>query len=107
MKIKECGKYGKLEYRLPNIPEAMRLLGEMGINSSNLENEMDMQKNELIYMSKLIEQLDQFVLKVEIKIDDKEITEYAELLNHFLMINYLSDIAADIFSALNVQEEKK
>ena len=35
-KIKECGELGTLEYRMPNIPEAMTLLGEVGLNSKKL-----------------------------------------------------------------------
>lgn len=107
MKIKECGEYGKLEYKLPNIPEAMRLLGAMGLSSKKLQNKNEMAQNELLYISKIIENLGVFITKIDIKIGDIKVSKYEDLLDHFCLIEHLSELANEIFSAMNMDTGKK
>lgn len=106
-KTMKCGELGTLEYRLPNIPEAMTLLGKMGLNSQMLSDSNWMQENELIFTAKLIEELGMFITKVNIKIDEKKISDYSEVLEHFAMIEYLSLVAGKVFESLNVNNKKK
>lgn len=103
---KKCGEFGKLNFRTPNIPEAMVLLGKMGI-SSKKASKKDFEENELLYLAKLIELLDPFISDIDLIINDKNVTSYSELLKHFEMMPYLSEIAAEIFSALSFNDKKK
>jgi alanine dehydrogenase len=107
VKVKECGEYGRLEYKLPNIPEAMRLLGAIGLNSKKLQNKNEMAQNELLYISKIIENLGTFISKIDITIGEVKVTKYDDLLNHFCVIEYLSELAGEIFSAMSMDTGKK
>lgn len=107
MKTKKCGELGTIEYRLPNIPEAMILLAEMGLTSKKLKDKKAMVENEFIYAAKLIKSLEQFVSKINLKINNKEITKYEDVLNEFSMMTHLNDIAAEVFNALNGDNKKK
>jgi hypothetical protein len=104
---KKCGEYGTLKYKLPNIPEAMMLLGKMGINSKSFSGKKAMDENELIYLAKLINELDPFISDINLNIDGKIVTTYDELLKHFCMMIYLSEIAGEIFKSLNFSDKKK
>ena len=107
MKEKKCGEMGTITYRLPNIPETMILLGNMGLNSKKLSKTKDLEDNELLYMAKLIQNISPFITKIDLEINGKKITKYSEVLNEFSMMTYLSEIGGEVFSALQMSEEKK
>lgn len=102
---KKCGDFGKLNYSLPNIPQAMRILGEMGIGSKITKKSFE--GNELIYLSKLVELMEPLVSDIDLNINGKIVTTYSELLKHFEMLPYLSEIAGEIFKSLNISDKKK
>lgn len=104
---KECDELGSFEYRMPNIPEAMSLLGEIGINSSKLIDSKNLADNDLVYFAKIIEQLGRFVSNIKITIDGKKITKYEDLLEEFIMIKYLNEVAVDLIGKLNISNKKK
>lgn len=104
---KKCGKFGTIKYRMPNIPEAMILLSKIGINSKVLEDAQSLQDNELVFIAKLLENMEPFVTEVNIKIGEKNVSTYPELLNEFALMQYLSEIAADLFGSLQWNDKKK
>lgn len=100
---KECGEFGYLEYRLPNIPQAMNLLGDMGISARTVESE----QNELILLAKLLERMGPFITKISIKIEEKQVKKYNDLLDHFSLMPFLTEIATDILNSLQFDTKKK
>lgn len=107
MKTKKCEELGTITYRLPNIPEAMTLLGEMGLTSKKMENGKEIEENELIYMARMITKIETFITKIDIKIGKKKITKYEDVLKEFSLMGYISEIAMEIFGALNGDAKKK
>ena len=104
MQVLKCGELGSLNYRLPNIPEAMRLLKAIGIKASDIENgEFD----ELEMAAKLFENLGPFVSDINIMINEEKIETYEGLLNHFCMIKYLNVVVEKIMKAVSMDEKKK
>jgi len=102
--------YGFVEYRLPNVPEAIQLMGKIGVKEPGVEAEdidEDFQTKEYIYTGRMILEMGFLVSKVSMKIDEKEITSYKELINHFEMMGILSKIAGEIFSAFSLASKKK
>ena len=61
MKTIENGAY-KIEFRLPSIIEAMRMLGNSGIN---LTDPKEVEKKQLSFMADLMEQSERFITKIE------------------------------------------
>ncbi len=100
-------KYGVIEYRKPNIPEAIELMGLMGLNSEVMKNQEEMKQNELLYVSRIIKHMGMFVTKVDITIDKKKINKYGDLLDSFCMMEDLSTISGQVLEGLSASEEKK
>jgi hypothetical protein len=107
MKTKKCGDFGTLEYRLPNIPETMILLGQMGLNSKKMNDAEAMQDNELLYTAKMIMNLGEFITKIDLEIDGEKITTFDALLNEFEMMVYINELAMEIFDCIGGSSKKK
>lgn len=106
MRTMKCGDLGTFDYRLPNIPETMILLGEMGFTSKKINSD-NFEENELAYTAKMIMGIGKFVSNIDITIDGEKINTYKELLEHFVMMKYLTEVAQQIFSSINGGGKKK
>jgi len=106
MRQKETA-YGTLKYRIPNIPEAMELLGDMGLNSRSLQNTDEFIENDLKYMARMIKSIGPFVDVTGLKIDEEEVTSFEDALNRFEFIQVFSEVAQELFESLNVGSKKK
>ena len=100
-------KQGKIEYRMPTIPEGLRLMGKMGINAKDLENPESLESNEFELMAGLIDNMECLIGSVDVKVGDNNISEYRELLSHFEMMEPLGNIAGKVMETFSVSEEKK
>jgi hypothetical protein len=102
---KEC-EYGKIEYRKPNIPEVIGLLGSMGLKSSDLSNGLD-GMNDLVFLSKMMQSMGSLIVSVDCKIGDEEIKDFKRALTKMELMAPISEIAGDLISSFNVGAEKK
>jgi len=92
---------GTIEYRLPNIPESLRLLQAMGIKATDLESgELE---NELEIMAALLEKMDKFIVKLNVE----GIENYDEMLKDMKYMTPLSEMAGKIMEAFTVDDKKK
>ncbi len=98
-------EYGYIEYRLPNISEAMILMGRMGIDFDKIEETEENQ--DLIFVGKLIDCMGDFIINIDINIGDETITSYEQCLTNFKLMTPLSEIAQQVISCMEVSEEKK
>lgn len=96
-------EYGKIKYRYPNIPEAMNLLGKIGISKVPEEDA----SNEYIMLGLMIENMKNLVQEVDVEIGKEKITDYNTLLKYNEMAGYLSQVATDIFDKMNFTGKKK
>lgn len=100
---KECGF---VEFRLPNIPEMMILLGEIGIDSTK-EIAQEVNQN-LIYVGRLIVKMKPFVVKLELTTNEGvKVENYEESLNNFEFMEILSEVATEIFKAMEISQKKR
>lgn len=99
--IKEF-EYGKIEYKLPNIPQAMELLGELGINADGTY-----QIGQFALMAKMIRQLDKFISVVDCDFDGIKVTTFDGLIEQFESMAVLSEISGEILNKLNMSAKKK
>ena len=106
MKSLEC-EYGKIEYKLPNIPEAFELLGLMGINSEMAKKSKELQENDILYTARLIKNIGFLVGKIDIKIGETKIKKYEDLLSHFEVAPQLIKIAEEIMLSIDLEGKKK
>ena len=106
MKIYEC-EFGKIEYRIPNIPEMIRMLGMMGLTSKDLNNSKLMDENELIYTAKLIENIEPFLEKIDLKVNDKSVTTFEGMICEFDFLSALTEIAFEIMGAMGQAKKKE
>ena len=106
MKVKQCGDLGTIEYRMPNVPEAMRLLSSIGLNSKKLASGEAMD-DDLGFIAGLIESLGAFITKVNLDIDGEKITSYEDVLKEFSMMVYLTEISGEILEQLQLDSKKK
>jgi hypothetical protein len=104
---KHSFKFGSIEYRLPDVSEGMILMGRMGINFDD-ENENENDENqELIYVGKLIKHLGPFVNSIDVTINEEKIDSYKDCLKFFEMMEPLSFIAGKVMASMEVSKEKK
>lgn len=104
MKIeKECGF---VEFRLPNIPEMMILLGEIGVDGSK---ELSAESNQnLIYIGRLIIRMKPFIGRVDLTNNDGlKVEKYEDCLNYFEFMEILSETATEIFKAMELSQKKR
>lgn len=107
MKTKKCGDYGQFNYRMPNVPETMMLLGRMGLNSKSLTDTDHLQENELVYTAKMITNLEPFISEINLDFDGEKVTTYEQVLTKFEMMEYLNEVSGEIFEAINGSSKKK
>lgn len=107
-KISVKGK-GEIEYRLPNLPEGMVMLGEMGYSFEDLQNfGENAGANNMIFMGKLLDKLDMFVEKINVKTSEGKITDFDQLLTMEYIADFLMPMATDVIeSIMGVKEGKK
>lgn len=97
--------YGPIEYRMPNIPEAIQLLGEMGLTADDLQN-LGASGNEFKFMSKLITAIGKFVT-VSLDYNGDKIESYDDLLNYMEFMPVVNDLAAAIMKGFELDSKKK
>lgn len=102
MKTKEFS-IGKIQYRMPNVIESMRLFGKIGISSDGLAAD----QSELTIMANLIENMAPFILKIEAIKDETPIETWDDALNHVEFLKPLSEIGAEMIEQFNVQPSAK
>ena len=99
---------GSIEVREVDVADKMILLGELGYNYSQIEEMMDQEEGEvssgqMIFMGKLIKKFDDYVLSVDVKIKDKQVTSYKEAIKDQVFVNEVVLIATSVL--LGDQEE--
>lgn len=97
MKTYKCER-GEIKYRMPNVPEAMMLFGEIGIDGSEGKK---VEINGMIAVAKLMEAIRPLVIKVDISFGKTKIDSYEGLLEDYRSITIVSELVNAIFNALN------
>jgi hypothetical protein len=102
IKVKEFS-LGKIEYRLPNVVESMRLLAKLGVSGDgSLPKD-----NELVVIAGLIENLQPFVTKIDCKKGDLVIDSWEEALNHAEFLTPLSEMGTEVIQRLSGEQSGK
>lgn len=91
---------GFIEFRLPNVPEALLLMGKMGI-SSNVAKIQEDDGQAFVLMSKLISNIGPMITKVSIKDGDALIDSYEKACESLACMNLLSLASGRILEGLN------
>ena len=109
------GDYGVIEYRFPDVPEGLELLGELGVDKAEVE---EIQKakaenrppkvNLLKRSARAIRFLGPFCTKLELETNDGiKVTEYDKAIKHLEFCLPLTELAAHILGALDIAPKKK
>lgn len=99
--------YGTIKYRVPNIPEAIELIGLMGFNSKNITDAKKLGDNDLVFIARMIKNMGEFVDVTDLKFKGENIDGYAQALNYFELMAPLSEVAKELFETLNFDSKKK
>lgn len=94
-KIKEFS-LGTIEYRTPNIMEAMRLLSKIGVKPGTQQ-----EQSELDLMANLLEHMEPFIVKIEAIKDEQVITEWAEAVTHIEFWAPLAEIGGELLNSFS------
>lgn len=94
---------GKIEYRLPNVIEAMKLLGKAGFSGNGTTGD----RTDLEVMAELIEKLEPFIVKVDAKIGDKTIDTWEKALECVEIMEPASEISSKIMEQVSGGVDKK
>jgi hypothetical protein len=86
---------GEIDYRLPNVPQAMRLLGRLGLSKDGGFGD----RSEYEVMADLVEQIRPLILAVRCKKGDEEITTYDQALEHIEFAKVLTEIGTEIMTS--------
>lgn len=106
MQVFECGDYGSLKYEMPDITGYLELLGSCGMSAVGIAEGQEM--NDLVLTARLIRGVKSFVKTVDIKIGEKVLSDYDDLLKHREMLPHLMGFSVAVQNAFNeVEEEKK
>ena len=100
-------EFGTIDYNLPNIPQGMRMLSWMGLNSANIQNQDEIANNEFLYLSRVVEKMGELIGKIDINIDGEVITDYDSLLAKAEMVGPLSTIARHLMGFFSEGNSKK
>jgi len=98
---------GKIEYRLPTVPESLELWARMGVDPADLSNPKASIHNSFMLMSKVIANMGYLVSKVEYTIGDKAIKDYESLCKEMSAMADLCAVARRIVEAMNGGSEAK
>lgn len=98
----ECGNFGFFEYKRPNIPEAIDLISK--IYPSQIDVDVDIVNS---ITSKCISNMGNLVKKVELKINDKDVRNYSDMIEEYDLIKYIMEMAADVMGCLELSVKKK
>ena len=101
---------GKVEYKVPNVAEAMMLLGEMGFSVKDLESMADEKGavKDTYFLGQLLNKMDKFVTNIDLKVEEEEIKDYDKLLTYpEFLSSILIPIATDIMGAMGTDSKKK
>lgn len=88
----------EIKYRLPKIPEAMRLLPKLGLDSS-----LNSSLSEWEIAANMIECIEPFILSIK----SENSNSWDEAMNDYSMIPHLQQVAITIVTSLNQTGEKK
>lgn len=100
-------EYGEIEYRLPNIPETMIILGESGLTSALASGDGAAQRNDFILMGKMVQNIGKFITRIDVTIKGKKVTEFEESLNYFEMMDPYVKIVEEIMGAISAYNSSK
>lgn len=87
---------GSITYRLPNVPETLRLVGKLGIS----ENGLPAGKSMYEFMADFIEHVGPFIVSVNIKQGKKTIKTWEEALAFPEVIEPCTEIMNNVMTAL-------
>lgn len=97
---------GTVEYHLPSIPEAMRLLGKLGL-SLDKKSMDELVKNEFEFLAKVMENMGSFVDKIDVKIGNKKVTTFEQFMRETQCLELAMGIAGDILKNIKFSAKKK
>jgi len=95
--------YGKITYHIPNVADAMILMGEMGVTGTV----DDSTNGNLILVGRLIKSMGCLIDDLDLEIEGKKINNYQDALNYFEMMEPLSLIAGEVVKSMEVTQAKK
>lgn len=98
MSVTELSKtcsIGTVYYRMPNVIERMRLLGQLGLTTRGITID-----NEFTFLSQLMERLQPFIIRIDAEKDGQRVDTWDEALNHSEMVTPIGDIASDMLNFL-------
>lgn len=97
---------GTITYKKPNVIEGLEILGLMGLRASDLKDG-SFDKNEFVFMARLIKSISFLIKKVDLVIDNKTIKSYDDALDSIECIPMISQVASEIMGYLLVSDKKK
>lgn len=100
-KVKEFS-LGKITYRMPNVVECMRLLGQVGFSR---DMKAPKKGQEFIFVSRLVDNLKPLIVKIEAEKDGSAISTWDDALEHLEFMGPLTQIATEVLGHLNPGKE--
>lgn len=105
--IENKSEYGIVKFRLPDVPECLELYGRMGIMPDDFKDKSSLANNGYYLTSKVIANMAFLVEDVKIKVDNKEITSFDQMLKQHKLLGVLCEMAARVLEALQGGSEEK
>jgi len=105
--LKNESEHGVVEYRLPNVPEALELYARMGVNPADFSDSKNMINNGFYLTSKVIANMGFLLGKIELKVGDRAVVSHEEMVKEVKLLGVMCEIAARIIEAMNGGSEEK
>jgi hypothetical protein len=96
---------GVIEYVEPTIVDYLEMLGACGYNSQDMSNPE--QLNDLVLTARLIKSAKTVVKKVDVKVGDKKIDSYDDLLKQQSLISALMGFVTKLQEGFKKKKKKK
>ncbi len=95
---------GSIEYRMPNVVESIRLLGQLGMTRTGTQMEAG---QEYEFLAKLIDHMKPLVLAIAVEKAGVMIDTWDDALEHMELLAPLAEIANEIMSHVSASPQSE
>jgi hypothetical protein len=100
--------FGKIEYRVPRASEVFKLIRLCNVPMLDKDKLVSMSSSDQMQIvENLIENMDDFIVSVNVIIEDEIITDFKSAKERYELAPLLAEIAGDLMSFMNPTPKKK
>lgn len=103
----EKSELGEIHYKLPGVDEMLMIMHYMGLDPAKVKDKEYLNLNQFKFMAGLIKNMGEFIVKVDLKVNELPIETYEDAKKSMACMTMLINISERLMASLDMDSKKK